>query len=100
MSDLPDDRQIVRNEDIGQVLFILQPQQKIEDLSLYVDVQRGYRLVRDDELCCKRPRDRDPLALSSGELVWISPGGIEIETAQARRSDAFCLASRSSEARF
>lgn len=58
MSDLPDDRQIVRNEDIGQVLFILQPQQKIEDLSLYVDVQRGYRLVRDDELCCKRPRSR------------------------------------------
>src|SRR5215471_9688198 len=52
----------------------LQILEQVDDLRLNRDVERGDRLVADDELRRhgKRASDADPLPLSAGELVWIT----------------------------
>ena len=62
------------DEEIGQILFRLQLVHEVQDLGSDGDVQRGDRLIRDDEL---RLHDHsagntDTLALSAGELVRIA----------------------------
>ena len=51
--------------------MLLEIAQKVEDPRLNRDVERGYRLVRDEHarLDDQRARKADPLALTSRELV-------------------------------
>ena len=49
--------------------------QQVEDLGLHRDVQRGDRLVADQQLrfAHQGAGDADPLALTAGELVRFAP---------------------------
>ena len=69
-----DDREVVRDEEIGQAELALQVAQQIEHLRLDRDVERGDRLVADDQLRVRRERagDADALPLAAGELVRIA----------------------------
>src|SRR6516164_7225441 len=67
-------RQIVSNEEISEREFLLQILQEIDDLGLDRNVERGDRLVADDQLGLdrKRPRNADALALAARKLVRIA----------------------------
>ena len=67
----PDDRQIVRNEQVGQAALGLQVVEQVEHLRADGHVQRGNRLVGDDELRLhdQRAGNADALTLTAGELV-------------------------------
>src|SRR3984957_1864094 len=64
------DRQVVGDEDIGQTELALQVGEQVQDLRLDRHVQRGHRLVTDDQLRVERerPGDADALTLAAGEL--------------------------------
>src|SRR5262249_15120480 len=49
-ADVLDDREVVRNEDVGQAELLLQLLKQVDDLRLDRHVERRYRLVADDEL--------------------------------------------------
>ena len=74
VGDVPDDAQIVRDEDVGEVEIGLQALEEVENLGLDRDVERRDRLVADDQLRAEgeRARDPDPLPLTAGELVRIA----------------------------
>jgi len=61
----------VGDEQISQVELLLQILQQVQHLRLDGHVERGHRLVADDQLRLERqsPGDADPLPLSAGELV-------------------------------
>ncbi len=71
IADVTDDRQIVRDEQVGQPQALLEIEEQVQDLRLDRDVQRGRGLVQDEQLWLQREgaRDPDPLALSATELV-------------------------------
>ena len=77
-----DDREVVRDEEVGQVEPVLQVAQQVEDLRLDRDVDGRDRLVEHDELRVERERarDADALALAAGELARI---GARVLRAQA-----------------
>ena len=66
--------EIVGDEQVGQAELALQVLQQVDDLRLDRDVERGDRLVADDQLGLDRERagDADALALAAGELVRIA----------------------------
>ena len=68
---MADDAEVVGDEDVGQSELVLQLVEQVDDLRLDRDVERGDRLVEQDQLRIdgQRPRDADPLALAAGELV-------------------------------
>ena len=72
--DVPDDREVVRDEQVREVELVLQRLEQVDDLRLDRDVERGDRLVRDDEVRVdgERAGDADPLALAAGELVRVA----------------------------
>ena len=72
--DVPYDGEVVRDEEIRQVELVLQLLEQVDDLRLNRDVERRHGLVRDDEVRIQsdRPREPDPLALTSRELVGIA----------------------------
>ena len=76
--DVPHDREIVRDEKKREPVFLLQIFKEIDDLRLDRDVERGDRLVADDErrLHRERARDADALALPARELVRIALGHV------------------------
>lgn len=78
MRDVPHDREIMRDEEIGYSEIALQVLHKIDDLSPHRDVEGGDRLVSHNERGLQRqgPGDADPLALSAGKAVRIAVGGI------------------------
>ena len=75
--------EVVRDEQIGEPQRLLQIQQQVEDLRLHGDVERGNRLVGDDQRRVQRQRagDADPLALAAAELVRIP---VEVRPGRAR----------------
>ena len=75
MADVLDDREVVRDEEIGQAELRLQIHEQVDDLRLHRHVERRDRLVADDHLGLDGERARDPeaLALSAGEFVRILP---------------------------
>ena len=85
VGDVPDDRQVVRDEEVGELEVALQLLHQVDDLRLDRDVERGHRLVADEEVGVQRERAReaDPLPLAAGELVRVARGRIG---RQARRS--------------
>ena len=74
VGDMLDDGQIVGDEKIRQVALFLQGFQQVDDLRLNGDVQRGDRLIADDELGVQGQRtgNADTLALAAGELVRVA----------------------------
>ena len=49
VGDVPHHREVVRDEDVGQPEVALQVGEQVDDLRLDGDVERGDRLVADDE---------------------------------------------------
>ena len=74
VADVPDDREVVRHEQIGHAQPPLQVDQQVEDLGAHRYVERRDGLVADDQRRLQRQRagDDDALALPAGELVRIA----------------------------
>ena len=72
IADMTDDRQIVGDEDVGEAELPLQFLQEIDDLRLDREVERGDRLITDDQFGIDRQRSAngDTLRLSTRKLVW------------------------------
>ena len=70
------DRQIVRDEQVGQAALLLQFRHQVEHLRADRHVQRGDGLVRDDELRLhdQRTGNADALALAAGKLMRETAG--------------------------
>ena len=68
-----DNRQVMRNEDIGQLVFFLQIHHQIQNLGLNGNIQRRHRFVANDELgiYSHRSCDADTLSAPAIQLVWI-----------------------------
>ena len=74
VGDVLDNGEVVADEEVRQLVFILQFVQQVDDLRLDGHVERGDRLVADNELGVERERtrDADTLALAAGELVRVA----------------------------
>ena len=74
VGDVVDDAEVVGDEDVRQVEVVLQVVEQVDHLRLDRDVERGDRLVGDDQLRVQRQRacDADPLALPARELVRVA----------------------------
>ena len=73
VGDVPDHREVVGDDQVGQAELVLQVLQQVDHLGLHRDVQRGHRLVGDDQVRVdrQRPGDADALPLAAGELVRV-----------------------------
>lgn len=67
----PHRRQIVRNKQVGQVPFLLQLLQQMQDLRLHRDVERRRGLIQYQysRLQHQRAGNRHPLTLAAGQFV-------------------------------
>ena len=74
MGDVPDDAEIVRDEQVGEPHLALQVGEEVEHLRLDRDVEGRDRLVGDDQLRLEHQRagDGDALALAAGEHVRVA----------------------------
>jgi hypothetical protein len=74
VAHVPDDAQVVRDEQVAHRELVLQSLEQVQDLRLHRHVERARRLVAHDEVRShrERPRDRDALALAARELVRVS----------------------------
>ena len=74
VADVLDDAHVVGDEEVGQPELALELLEQVQDLRLDRHVERGDRLVADDQVGFEdeRPGDPDPLALAAGELVRIA----------------------------
>ena len=72
--DVPDDGQIVRDEQIGDAELTPQTGQEVDHLRLDRDVERAHWLIANDQIRVDsdRPGDPDPLALHTAELARVS----------------------------
>ena len=72
---MADDGEVMRDEEVREVEIVLERIEQVDDLRLDGHVERGHRLVRDDEVRRhgERAGDANALALASRELVRI-PG--------------------------
>ncbi len=79
VGDVVHDVEIVADEQIGKPETVLQIHQQVQDLGLDRLVQRGDRLVEDDQPRAQRQcaRDVDALALTARELVRIAAGELD-----------------------
>ena len=97
VGDVRDDAEVVRDHDQRGARLLLQLQQQVEDLRLDGGVERGGRLVGDDQLRCQRERHRDhrPLPHAAGELVRVVvhplPGLRDADPAQQLHGPLACL---------
>src|ERR1700674_2520269 len=73
VSDVLDDREVVRDEHVGEIVISLEIYEQVDHLRLHRDVESGNGLVADDELGLDRqgPGDADALTLSAGEFVRV-----------------------------
>ena len=76
VGDLGDDAEIVGDEEHAHAALALELAQQVEDLRLDGDVERGRRLVGDEQrrVAGERHGDRGALAHAAGELVRILAG--------------------------
>ena len=86
-------REVVRDEDVGQVQRAFQIKQEVQNLRLYRDVKRGDRLVADQELRPQRQRARDAyaLALATGKAVRIAAQVAHVQPDQRHRPGRLVL---------
>ena len=78
-----DNGQIVRNEDIRQSHILLHIFQEVDNLRLNGNVERGNRLVADDEFWfqSKRRSDTDTLALTAGKFMRVTVVVMRLQSA-------------------
>ena len=71
VGDVADEREVVRDEEVGQPEVALQRLEQVDDLRADRHVERRDRLVEHDHLRVERERAReaDALPLAAGELV-------------------------------
>jgi hypothetical protein len=76
VADLLDQGQVVRNEQVGEAELAAEPLERVKHLGLDQQVERGDRLVADQQVGVERDgaRDRDPLRLAAGQLPRVPPG--------------------------
>ena len=81
VTDVAHDGEVVGDEEVRQLELVLQVFEEVDDLRLDGHVQRGDRLVGDDELRLHREgaRHADALALASGELVRVTVREVRVE---------------------
>ena len=101
VADVTHHREVVRDEEIGEVELALEILEQVDDLRLDGDVERRHRLVADDDLGVERERarDADALALTAAELVRIAVVEIGVEADGAQQllhARVLGLAARSS----
>ncbi len=79
-------RQVVRDEQVGEAEFGLQPLEQVEHPGLDGDVEGGDGFVQHQQVGAdgEGAGDGDPLALAAGELVRVAVGvrGVEADLAQ------------------
>ena len=80
--DVANHRQVVGDEQVGQIELRLKVLEQVDDLGLNGYVQGGDGLVGDDKLrlCRQRSGDADALPLPSAELMGIAVSHIGIQT--------------------
>ena len=85
VADVPDHRQLVGDEQVGQVELLLQVFHQVDDLRLDRDVEGADRLVRDHERRVEHqgPCDADALPLATRELVRIAVHETRVEADDA-----------------
>ena len=81
VGDVPHDRQVVGDEQVGQAEVVLQVLEQVDHLRLHRDVERGDRLVADDDLRLQGqgPGDPDALPLAAGELVRVAVDEVGVQ---------------------
>ena len=81
VGDVPNDREVVGDDDVGEPELLLQLLQEVEHLGLHRDVEGRDRFVGDDEfgIDAECAGDADPLPLPAGELVGILAQGLRRE---------------------
>ena len=74
VGDVAYHREIVADEDIGELKLVLQVGQQIEDLRLDREIERRHRLVENEQRGIEHERagDGDALALAPREHVWVA----------------------------
>src|SRR5882724_1915279 len=79
--DVFNDRQAVRNEEVGKLEFLLQVLKQVDYLCLYGDIEGRNRFVRNNQLGIEgqRARDANALPLSSRKFVRITLAIIRIQ---------------------
>ena len=82
VGDVVDDREVVRDEQVGEPELGLQVLQQVQDLRLDRHVEGGDGLVAKHEvrLQRERPRDADALPLPAGEAVRIAVEKARVES--------------------
>lgn len=84
VTDMGDEIEVMRDEEIRESAGLLQIEKKIDDLRTDRDVEGGDRFVADNKarLGCNGPGDPDTLPLSARQFVgkpfcnlWIEPNG-------------------------
>lgn len=87
--DMANDAEIVGNKQISKSEIRLQVLKHIDDLRLNGDVERGDRLIADDELGIDRKSSRytDSLALTAGELVRVAVCVLAVESDALKKGD-------------
>ncbi len=81
VGEVPHDRQVVGDEQVGHAELVLQVLEQVDHLRLHRHVERRHRLVADDDLRLQgqRPGDADALALAAGELVRVAVDVVGVE---------------------
>ena len=71
VAHVPNDAEIVADEDEGQAALDLESLQQVEDLRSHRDVERRRAFVRDHNrgVECKRTRNADSLSLTAAQLL-------------------------------
>ena len=87
VGDVPHHRQVVGDEDVGDLQLLLQLVEQVEHLRLHGQVQRRHGFVADDHVGVERerPRDADALPLPAGELLRVLVCGLGAEPDQVEQ---------------
>ena len=99
VGELGHQREVVGDEQDGEAEPRLEVEHLLQDLALHDDVERGRRLVHDDQLRIERQRDGEDHALAhaAGELMRIvvepAPPGCRPARGAPRRAPARCARS-------
>ena len=82
IADMFDDAQVMRNKNIGQMIFFLKLIQQIQYLRLNRHIQCGNRFIADHQFRRQRQGSGniDSLSLPSGKFVWITMYMLYIQT--------------------
>src|SRR5215471_14107411 len=83
LAKMPHQREIVRDEQVGEAEALAQILKQVDDLRLDRHIEGGYGLIADDEFGIERESARDPdaLALAPRHLMRIAIGKIRTEAA-------------------